>query len=136
MLHRFPEIGRRAEGQAGLLSGGEQQLLAIARALMSRPRLLLLDEPSLGLAPVTVERVVALLAELSAEGMTMLLVEQNVSAALSVAGRACVLVDGRLRSVEASGDGAIEDLVTRAYFEGGSAAPLTADSGFRVEGRF
>jgi branched-chain amino acid transport system ATP-binding protein len=97
---RFPLIGERRNQAAGTLSGGEQQQLAIARALLTRPRLLMLDEPSLGLAPTLVDRVFELVAELHNEGTTILLVEQNVRRTLQVADRAYVLRTGR---VEASG---------------------------------
>lgn len=92
----FPRLAERREQLAGALSGGEQQMLAIARSLMARPALLLLDEPSLGLAPKLVAEVMAILADLHAEGLTMLLVEQNAAAALDVADRAYVLEAGRL----------------------------------------
>jgi branched-chain amino acid transport system ATP-binding protein len=99
----FPVLGERAGQPAGTLSGGEQQMLAIGRALMSRPRLLLLDEPSLGLAPALVERIFALIAELKRTGLTILLVEQNAGQALAIADRAYVL---RLGQVAASGPAA------------------------------
>jgi ABC-type branched-subunit amino acid transport system ATPase component len=95
MLHRFPALGERRRVPAGKLSGGEQQQLAIARALMARPRLLLLDEPSLGLAPRLVQQVFELVAELRAEGMSILLVEQLAYRALELADRAYVLRAGR-----------------------------------------
>ena len=99
-LARFPILGERASQLAGTLSGGEQQQLAIARALMSRPRMLLLDEPSLGLAPIFVDLIFELIRELRAHGVTILLVEQNVHRALEVADRAYVLSVG---TVVASG---------------------------------
>ena len=92
----FPRLAERRSQLAGALSGGEQQMLAIARSLMARPTLLMLDEPSLGLAPKLVAEVMATLAELHGEGLTMLLVEQNATAALDVADRAYVLESGRL----------------------------------------
>jgi branched-chain amino acid transport system ATP-binding protein len=92
----FPRLAERARLAAGSLSGGERQLLAIARALMSEPRLLLLDEPSLGLAPVAVDAVFELLGRLRQEGLSLLLVEQNVSHALELADRAYVLEAGRV----------------------------------------
>jgi len=92
----FPLLKERLGQAGGTLSGGEQQMLAIGRALMSRPRLLLLDEPSLGLAPLMVERIFATIAELRRQGRTILLVEQNVHQALDVADRAYVLETGRV----------------------------------------
>jgi branched-chain amino acid transport system ATP-binding protein len=92
----FPLLKERLRQAGGTLSGGEQQMLAIGRALMSRPRLLLLDEPSLGLAPLMVERIFATIAELKRQGRTILLVEQNVHHALDVADRAYVMETGRI----------------------------------------
>jgi branched-chain amino acid transport system ATP-binding protein len=113
-LGRFPILGERAGQLAGTLSGGEQQQLAVARALMSRPRLLLLDEPSLGLGPIFVDRIFELVTELRAAGTTILLVEQNVHRALEIADRAYVLSVG---SVVASGptDGLIQGELERSY---------------------
>ena len=91
---RFPRLGERRDQKAGTLSGGEQQMLAIARALMARPRMMLMDEPSAGLAPVMVEVISRIIAELHAEGMTILLVEQNVGVALALAPVAHILRDG------------------------------------------
>lgn len=96
MMERFPVLGRRAEALAGNLSGGEQQMLAVARALMAKPRLLLLDEPSMGLAPLVVQEIFAALTEINRAGLTVLLVEQNVKQALCVAHRAYVLETGRI----------------------------------------
>jgi len=92
----FPRLAERRQQLAGALSGGEQQMLAIARALMGRPELLMLDEPSLGLAPKLVGEVMRALAELHGEGLTLLLVEQNAQAALEIANRGCVLEAGQL----------------------------------------
>jgi branched-chain amino acid transport system ATP-binding protein len=92
----FPILKERTGQAGGTLSGGEQQMLAIGRALMSRPRLLLLDEPSLGLAPLMVERIFGTIAELKRQGRTILLVEQNVHQALDVADRAYVMETGRI----------------------------------------
>jgi branched-chain amino acid transport system ATP-binding protein len=113
-LERFPILGERWRQMAGTLSGGEQQQLAIARALMARPRMLLLDEPSLGLAPLVVDRIFQLILELRSQGVTILLVEQNVHRALDVADRAYVLSVGRL---VASGDTdrLLEGELERAY---------------------
>ncbi|RKQ84681.1 ABC transporter ATP-binding protein [Brockia lithotrophica] len=92
----FPRLKERLQQKAGTLSGGEQQMLAIARALMARPRLLLLDEPSLGLAPLLVRQIFATLKEINEQGTTLLLVEQNAHMALSVAHRGYVLETGRI----------------------------------------
>ncbi|MBL8533556.1 MAG: ATP-binding cassette domain-containing protein, partial [Betaproteobacteria bacterium] len=99
----FPRLRERRDQLAGTLSGGEQQMLAIARALMSRPRLLLLDEPSLGLAPLVVKEIFAVIRALKARGVTILLVEQMATQALAVADRAYVLETG---SITLQGTGA------------------------------
>lgn len=96
MLALFPILAERLHQKAGSLSGGEQQMLAIARALMSSPSLLLLDEPSLGLAPKVVETIFALIATLRSRGLTILLVEQNVAQSLEIADRGYVIVNGRI----------------------------------------
>ena len=96
MCQRFPILGQRFRQAGGTLSGGEQQQLAIARALMSRPKLLMLDEPSLGLAPILVDGVFELISELRARGTTILLVEQNVERTLEIADRAYLLNTGRI----------------------------------------
>lgn len=96
LLTLFPVLGQRLEQRAATLSGGEQQMLAIARALMAEPRLLVLDEPSLGLAPLVVKEIFRTLASLKEQGLTILLVEQNANAALRISQRAYVLQAGRL----------------------------------------
>ncbi len=93
----FPILQERGEQRAGTLSGGEQQMLAIGRALMSRPRLLLLDEPSLGLAPLIIRRIFTVLKEIARDGTTIFLVEQNANQALRLANRGYVLVNGRIQ---------------------------------------
>jgi branched-chain amino acid transport system ATP-binding protein len=108
----FPRLKERLSQAGGTLSGGEQQMLAIGRALMSRPRLLLLDEPSLGLAPLLVEQVFAVIRELKRQGTTILLVEQNVHHALDVADRAYVIETGRVTL-----DGSAADLKRNSKVE-------------------
>ncbi len=111
----FPRLRERVSQPGGTLSGGEQQMLAIARALMSQPRVLLLDEPSLGLAPILVQQVFATIKEINEQGMTILLVEQNALQALSIAHRGYVLQTGR---VSLSGDAASlreDESVRKAY---------------------
>jgi branched-chain amino acid transport system ATP-binding protein len=118
MYTRFPRLAERAQQAAGTLSGGEQQMLAIARALMSRPRLVMFDEPSLGLAPNLVEQVFAIVREVRAEGLMVLMVEQNALAALELCDRAYLLETGR---VVREGDGAsllASDDVREAYLGG------------------
>jgi branched-chain amino acid transport system ATP-binding protein len=93
---RFPRLAERRKQIAGTLSGGEQQMLAIGRALMSRPRLLLLDEPSMGLAPLMVQKVFETIVAVSREGVTILLIEQNAKLALEVSGRGYVMESGEI----------------------------------------
>ncbi|MDB5359259.1 MAG: transporter related, partial [Rhodospirillales bacterium] len=97
VLDRFPRLGERLQQLAGLLSGGEQQMLAMGRALMAEPKLLLLDEPSMGLAPLFIEEIFQIIRTLKAEGRTILLVEQNAQAALEVSDHAYVLETGRIK---------------------------------------
>jgi len=103
----FPRLDERKSQRAGTLSGGERQMLAIGRALMSKPRLLLLDEPSFGLAPLLVEQMFEMIAEINRQGVTVLLVEQNVRAALELTKRAYVLENGRV-----VGQGSGDDLLS------------------------
>ncbi len=112
---RFPRLAERRRQLAGTLSGGEQQMLAIARALMSRPRLLLLDEPSLGLAPLIVRSIFEIIRGLHTAGVTILLVEQNARLALQIADRAYVLEAGRLTISGPSAELLNDERVRRAY---------------------
>jgi branched-chain amino acid transport system ATP-binding protein len=111
----FPRLHERRSQLAGTLSGGEQQMLAIARALMGRPRLLLLDEPSMGLAPLMVQKIYATIATIAAEGVTILLVEQNANLALKLSQRAYVMESGRITLSGASADLANDAQVRAAY---------------------
>ncbi|BAP45301.1 ABC transporter ATP-binding protein [Pseudomonas sp. 21LCFQ02] len=117
ILDWFPHLRRRLEQPAGLLSGGEQQMLALGRALMSRPRLLVLDEPSMGLAPVMVEKIFAVISEVCRSGMTLLLVEQNARLALQVTERGYVMDSGRITLQGASRE-LLEDPQVRAAYLG------------------
>ncbi len=114
----FPRLAERRRQMAGTLSGGEQQMLAIGRALMSRPRMLLLDEPSLGLAPLLVERIFAVIQELQQQGVTILLVEQNAYQALRVASRAYVLETGQIRLAGSVAELANDPRMRAAYLGG------------------
>jgi branched-chain amino acid transport system ATP-binding protein len=111
----FPILAERRRQMAGTLSGGEQQMLAIARALMARPRLILFDEPSLGLAPTIVESTFAIIADIRQRGTTVLMVEQNAYAALRMADRAYVMETGRIVLEGAARDLLADDHVRRAY---------------------
>lgn len=111
----FPVLQERATQPAGTLSGGEQQMLAIGRALMARPRLLLLDEPSMGLAPFLVRLILDTLVQLKQEGMTILLIEQNARAALQIADRGYVLENGQIVLEGAAADLLADQDVKRAY---------------------
>ena len=115
MFSRFPRLKEREKQVAGTLSGGEQQMLAMARALMSRPRLLMLDEPSMGLAPILVEQIFEIIRELNRVGTTILLVEQNAQMALSVADRAYVMETGRITMEGNARELLHDDNVRRAY---------------------
>jgi branched-chain amino acid transport system ATP-binding protein len=114
-LDLFPRVRERLRQQAGTLSGGEQQMLAIARALVARPRLLMLDEPSLGLAPQVVKSIFQVIREINREGTTILLVEQNANIALHVAHRAYVIEVGTIRMEGQATELAASDDVRKAY---------------------
>ncbi len=115
---RFPRLKERISQQAGTLSGGEQQMLAMGRALMSRPRLLLLDEPSMGLAPLLIKEIFSIIVDINKAGTTILLVEQNANMALSSANRAYVLETGRITLSGGAKDLAASEEVRKAYLGG------------------
>ena len=115
LYERFPILGERRAQAAGTLSGGEQQMLAISRALMSRPKLVMFDEPSLGLAPNIVERTFDIIRQIRAEGVTVIMVEQNAAAALELSDRSYVLEQGRV-SLTGTGQALLDDPhVRKAY---------------------
>ena len=111
----FPRLRERATQKGGTLSGGEQQMLAIGRALMTRPQILLLDEPSLGLSPLLVQQIFAIIQDINAQGMTILLVEQNALQALSIANRGYVLQTGRVVLSGSSNELSTNETVRKAY---------------------
>jgi len=121
-LDRFPRLRERIDQLAGTLSGGEQQMLALARALMSRPRLLLMDEPSVGLAPKVVAEIFGIVRQLHAEGTSIFLVEQNVHMALKVAQHFFLLQQGRVTFSGTPADLAGDDVIQRAYLAGSDHA--------------
>lgn len=118
VYERFPRLAERRKQVAGTLSGGEQQMLAMGRALMSRPRLMMLDEPSMGLAPLLVEQIFEIIKELRESGTTILLVEQNALMALSIADRGYVLESGRVVLADKASSLLQNDDVRRAYLGG------------------
>ncbi|HXM83771.1 MAG TPA: ABC transporter ATP-binding protein [Burkholderiales bacterium] len=115
LFSRFPRLKERSSQEAGTLSGGEQQMLAVARALMSRPKLLLMDEPSLGLAPLVVEEIFRTIAELHRDGTTILLVEQNAHMALKLAQHFYLIEQGRVTFSGDPGSLAEDEVIRRAY---------------------
>ena len=118
VFDQFPRLKERRKQVAGTLSGGEQQMLAMGRALMSRPKLLMLDEPSMGLAPILVEQIFEIIQRLHKAGTTILLVEQNAQMALSVADRAYVLETGKISLSGTGAELAASDQVRKAYLGG------------------
>ena len=118
VYQRFPRLLERRKQIAGTLSGGEQQMLAMGRALMSKPKLLMLDEPSMGLAPILVDQIFAIIKELHEAGTTILLVEQNARAALSVADRGYVLETGKVVVTGTGAELLLDETVKRAYLGG------------------
>ena len=118
VFSRFPRLNERSRQEAGTLSGGEQQMLAMARALMSKPKLIMMDEPSMGLSPILVEQIFSIIAELRQSGATILLVEQNANKALKITDRAYVLETGRI-TLSGSGRELLEsEDVKKAYLGG------------------
>lgn len=118
VLELFPRLRERFEQKGGTMSGGEQQMLAVARAMMGAPKLLLLDEPSMGLAPVLVDIIFETIMKIREQGITILLIEQNAAAALDVADRAYVLESGTIKMSGNASDLAKDDAVTKAYLGG------------------
>ncbi|TSA20234.1 MAG: ABC transporter ATP-binding protein [Actinomycetales bacterium] len=118
VLDLFPRLRERYEQKGGTMSGGEQQMLAVARALMGAPKLLLLDEPSMGLAPVLVDMIFETIIKIREQGITILLIEQNAAAALDVADRAYVLESGLIKMSGKASDLAKDEAVTKAYLGG------------------
>jgi branched-chain amino acid transport system ATP-binding protein len=123
VLDVFPRLRERLEQKSGTLSGGEQQMLAIGRALMSRPRLLMLDEPSLGLSPILVETIFAVIRDINARGTTILLIEQNARQALAIANRGYVLETGRIALTDTAANLMTSELVGAAYLGGAASSP-------------
>ena len=118
VYNRFPRLREREKQVAGTLSGGEQQMLAMGRALMSRPKLMMLDEPSMGLSPLLVQQIFDIIKELNASGTTILLVEQNAKMALSIADRAYVLETGKIVKEGIARDLLNDESVKKAYLGG------------------
>jgi branched-chain amino acid transport system ATP-binding protein len=126
ILELFPQLADRTRMLAATLSGGEQQMLAIARALLSRPKLLLMDEPSIGLAPSMIDRVFEQIVELNGRGITVLVVEQNVASALAVSQLTYIMESGRIVLSSNSADLSNDDRIQRLYLGAGSVAEAIA----------
>jgi branched-chain amino acid transport system ATP-binding protein len=122
LFARFPALKERRSQPAGTLSGGEQQMLAVARALMSRPKLLMMDEPSMGLAPLVVEEIFRIVGELNRDGITIFMVEQNAHMALKVAHKFFLMEQGKVTFAGAPGEVAQDEVIRRAYL-GSAKAP-------------
>ena len=114
-FEKFPRLKERQNQYAGTLSGGEQQMLAVARALMSDPKIILMDEPSMGLSPILVQEIFDIIKELNKQGITILLVEQNAKMALKIANRAYVLETGKIKLSGSAKDLLANDAVRKAY---------------------
>ncbi|MCI1955772.1 MAG: ABC transporter ATP-binding protein [Oscillospiraceae bacterium] len=118
VFEKFPRLKERMRQRAGTLSGGEQQMLAMGRALMARPKILLMDEPSMGLAPIIVEEIFSIIQDINKSGTTILLVEQNANMALSIANRAYVIETGRITLEGKASDLLKDESVKKAYLGG------------------
>jgi len=125
MLTLFPKLGQRLSQRAGSLSGGEQQMVAMARALMGRPRVLCMDEPTMGLSPLYVDKVLELIAQINRQGVSIFMVEQNASLALRIAHYGYVLQTGRI-VLQGPADKLLSDARIRDAYLGGSDAASTA----------
>jgi len=122
VLTLFPRVGQRLNQQAGTLSGGEQQMVAMARALMGRPRIVIMDEPTMGLSPLWVERVLELIRDINGQGVAIFMVEQNASLALQIAHRGYVLQTGRIVLEGKAADLLVDTRIRDAYLGGAEAA--------------
>ncbi|CAN7198853.1 ABC transporter ATP-binding protein [Bosea sp. LjRoot237] len=122
VLALFPRVAQRLSQQAGTLSGGEQQMVAMARALMGRPRIVIMDEPTMGLSPLWVDRVLALIREINGQGVSIFMVEQNASLALQIAHRGYVLQTGRIALQGRAADLLVDARIRDAYLGGAEAA--------------
>ena len=122
VLTLFPRVAQRLGQQAGTLSGGEQQMVAMARALMARPRIIIMDEPTMGLSPLWVDRVLALIRDINGEGVSIFMVEQNANLALQIADRGYVLQTGRVVIEAAAADLLVDTRIRDAYLGGAEAA--------------